>query len=287
MTVLMRHCVELMQQQGYHLSFLGGQRQRYLYYGFEKCGGNFTLTVNKNNVRHAFGEPAPVRFAPLEAKDPRLGALESMHRQQVVRCRRPPERFHDYLVNWLHKPFVAVDEADRTIGYLVADEALTRVVELVSVDDATTVNMIRAWVEQHEDHDVHFSIHPVRRELARRVMTFCESPSMGTSGNWQIFDWKSVIDALLRLRRLCGPLMPGSVVVAVDDRINLHLEVSSDECRCTTTGAAPDLRLSASTAMQVFFGPLAPSQSVALPKSATALDAWCPLPLWMTHQDAC
>ncbi len=38
MGILMRHCVERMKAEGFHLSWLGGQRQRYGYFGYEKCG---------------------------------------------------------------------------------------------------------------------------------------------------------------------------------------------------------------------------------------------------------
>ena len=37
MQELMPHCVNEARSQGYHLSWLGGQRQRYAYFGYEKC----------------------------------------------------------------------------------------------------------------------------------------------------------------------------------------------------------------------------------------------------------
>ena len=49
--LLMAHCAEQMATEGYHLSVLGGIRQRYGYFGFEKCGRAATYHVNRSNVK--------------------------------------------------------------------------------------------------------------------------------------------------------------------------------------------------------------------------------------------
>ena len=52
MRQLMHHLVQRMRDEGKHLSWLGGQRQRYAYFGYEDCGVSHTYTLSKTNLRH-------------------------------------------------------------------------------------------------------------------------------------------------------------------------------------------------------------------------------------------
>ena len=56
MQQLMVHCVQTAPAEGFHLSWLGGQRQRYGYSGYEKCGVYYRLTLSPTNVRHVLGD---------------------------------------------------------------------------------------------------------------------------------------------------------------------------------------------------------------------------------------
>lgn len=67
MQKLMRHCVEEARSQGYHLSWLGGQRQRYAYFGYENCGVAVRLELKKKNVAHTFETPSNIRFEVIGA----------------------------------------------------------------------------------------------------------------------------------------------------------------------------------------------------------------------------
>lgn len=285
MTVLMRHCVALMRQQGYPMSYLGGQRQRYLYFGFERCGRELSFTVSKANVRHHFNNSSGISFEPIEAGDERIATISLMHAKQLVHCERAPDKEYHALIGWKRRPYAATDEDGRMVGYLVAANESNQVVELVAIDDETAEKMISVWIERQKSDDIVFNFQPAQHDLVRRVARFCEESNTEASGNWQIFDWALVCDALMQLRRLSGPMLSGSVVVAIDDRIHLRLEADRDACRCTVTEGPADVQLDAATAMRVLFGPLAASQTVELPTSAAVLDHWCPLPLYLPRQD--
>ena len=55
----MKHCMALAldaaRERGYDLLVLGGQRQRYQYFGFEQGGMSLRFAVNQRNIRHALG----------------------------------------------------------------------------------------------------------------------------------------------------------------------------------------------------------------------------------------
>jgi hypothetical protein len=76
MRTLMNHCVATMRADGCHMAVLGGQRQRYQHYGFEKAGLEVTFSISAKNVRYSvdFGDgaapaerAAALKFEPLDA----------------------------------------------------------------------------------------------------------------------------------------------------------------------------------------------------------------------------
>ena len=44
-----------MQKEGIALSTLGGRRQRYQYFGYDKAGPSYTFSLVADNVRHTYG----------------------------------------------------------------------------------------------------------------------------------------------------------------------------------------------------------------------------------------
>ena len=51
---LMDMALDDMVREGIDLSVLGGRRQRYNYFSFEKTGSLYEFTINDDNLRHCF-----------------------------------------------------------------------------------------------------------------------------------------------------------------------------------------------------------------------------------------
>lgn len=285
MQQLMAHSVATMQEEGYHLSYLGGQRQRYGYFGYEKCGIYYQLNLGSTNVRHAFGSAdLGIEFRPLSRQDQtHLQGTIGLHDAQSIRGIRDPERFYDLLLSWRHRPQIAHSSDGRMIGYLVASEAGDLVTEILAVNEGEPeLSIAAAWVQQHGE--TRFELAPWNR-LLPKLAQLCEGLSVHQSGNWQIFDWETTLDALLKTRGTLGPLTDGAVVLEIADYGRILLEVSGGSARCVRTEIEPTLQTDAFTAMRLLCGPLPPSAVLALPQGAAPLEQWCPLPLFWGRQD--
>ena len=286
MKALMNRCVAVMREEGYHLSYLGGQRQRYQYFGYERCGQVCSFSLNKNNLRHRFADDPTIGFEPLEKADgERLTRARQLHDAQHAHCLRAPDDFYHHLRNWYSQPHAALDSSGRMVGYLVANEKGDSVSELAAESEATALRMLRAWVAERSGWEVSIGLPSWRAGLANMLGACCENYSVRPGGNWQIFDWAGVVGALLQARRLGGPLSPGAVVIDIEGYGGLALRVAEDSTACSSTSAPADLRCDPFTAMRLLFGPLPASQMLALPASAAVLEQWCPLPLSWPHQD--
>ena len=286
MQQLMAHCVQAAPAAGFHLSWPGGQRQRYGYFGYEKCGVYYQLTLSQTNVRHALG-PADfgIDFRPLGREDrTHLQGAIGLHDAQPFRAMRDPHRFYDLLLSWGHRPYVAHARDGRMIGYLIAHADRTCVTELCAVHEGEPeLDVAAAWVQRYGD--TRFELPPWSR-LLPKLARLCEGASAASSGNWQIFDWATTLDALLKARAALVPLMDGAVVVEIAGCGRVALEVRDMAAQCVRTEATPALQLDPLAAMRLLCGPLPPSLVVPLPAAAAPLEQWCPLPLFLSRQDA-
>ncbi len=285
MQQLMAHCVQVASTEGFHLSWLGGQRQRYGYFGYEKCGVSYRLALSQTNVRHALGgADFGIDFRPLVREDrAHLQGAIGLHDAQPFRGVRAPHRFYDLLLSWGHRPYVARARDGRMIGYLVAQADRTCATELLAVNEgAPELDMAAAWVQRYGNTS--FELPPWSR-LLPKLARLCEGVSASGSGNWQIFDWATTLDALLKTRAALVPLTEGAVVVEIAGYGRVAMEGGGNDAQCVRTEAAPALQLDALTAMRLLCGPLRPSLVWPLPAAAAPLEQWCPLPLFWGRQD--
>ena len=283
MSTLMPHCVAQMRAQGYHLSYLGGQRQRYLYFGYERCGLKTSYSVNRTNLKHCFAAAPDLHLVPIEADDGEsIARAKALHDAQPVYCHRPVEEFYLHCLSWNSEPFAGLDGDGRMVGYLVAREGKGDVAEVHAEADGRALDMARVWVEK--EGRANFSVHPLNGGLAHDLGRCCEQAELSASGNWQIFDWVAVVDALLKAQHLKVPLVEGAVVLDIEGCGALQLQVDGDGASCVATDATADLVCTAPTAMRLLFGPLPPAGVLSLPRAAAPLESWCPLPLiWMSQ----
>ena len=282
---LMGHCVTTMREQGYHLSWLGGQRQRYLYFGYEKCGTSLYFTMNRSNIRHCFSDEPSVRFRIIGEEEGLLRRAKELHDEQAMHCERPLQDFHRLCASWRHQAWAAENEAGEMVGYLVADKEGTYITELMARSTDEALRMVRAWIAEGGKEGVSLDMSPVHSvggELAR----YCEQTSVRSTGNWQVLRWAEVVDALMKVQGLSrAGLVDGKVVVGVEGYGSMALVVTDGEARCVKTEEEPQVSADPATCMRLLFGPLAPSQVMPLSRPAATLESWCPLPLYWARPD--
>jgi ribosomal protein S18 acetylase RimI-like enzyme len=282
---LMDHCLRQMADEGVDASWLGGQRQRYLRFGYERCGVRVRMSVDPDNVARAGVPSGGLVFEPLAADhDDRLDAVWALHDRQPIRHPRSRESLHGYLVAWHSEPWVALDAGGAVVGYLVADARSGAVSELVAPDDLA-LQMVCAWVTR-QGRRADLVLSPAAAGAVHRIGAVCATATLAASGNWRVFRWVPVLSALLTARASLGPVVAGEVRIGIDGDRGLCLAcdgVAFDVTACPV--AAADLHLDAPTAMRTLFGPLRPSQVQALPQAAAVLDQWCPLPAYWAVQD--
>lgn len=122
--------------------------------------------------------------------------------------------------------------------------------------------------------------------MLRKLSGFAETTALHPSGNWRVFNWRPVIDALMRVKHEAEPMPRGAVSLKIDGCEEvLRLVVDDRGARCESGDGEPDLTIDHLAAHTLLFGPTPPSMVMPLPESARILSAWCPLPLAISPQD--
>ncbi len=150
MKLLMNHAVAEMRGAGYDLSYLGGRRQRYAYFGYEVAGCKYKLTFIRDNVRHALKDCPPVSFEPAGEDLKTMARLKALHDAQDTYCDRPAETFDRYLKSWHYQPMIARSQSGEIAGYIAVDKEGSQINELIAQDEDTAAGMIGAWVQRSE-----------------------------------------------------------------------------------------------------------------------------------------
>ena len=277
---LMEHARARIAEQGYALSYLGGQRQLYRRFGWEAAGCRVRLGVSVKNLASLEPRAPTVELSPLEAAE--VAELEALHRTQPIRCARPTDDFAGFLHGWRHEPLVARADG-RVTGYLVHHPGERVVYELVASSPDVAVEMVRAYV-RHPDRPCTVVLGSEPSGVLERLGGAAETIGVEHSGNWQVLDWARVAGALLAFRHALDPRPAGEVVLRSESQ-TFRLWVDASGAGASPCSAPPSLILDGPTLTRLLFGPLSPGQVTTLSAAATALSAWCPLPLALPRQD--
>lgn len=283
---LMQHCVEVMKADNYQLSWLDGQRQRYGYFGYETCGQRISANFEKANIKHLNYEPDSVQFIKVDKNDLEwLRHINVLHENQPIHVRRSAHDFYHFATSWKSSLYIAVEDQTHILGYLIYQHAQQKLTECVAVSKTATERMLHAWISASENEPWWVNIPPIQHDVFAAITSICEFPQVTPLGCWQIFDWPRVLSATLALKNQYSDPMDGSVTVEIPKVGTLLLEVREEKVSCQWVSNEPDLTLDSSTAMRLFFGPLSASSVAHLPGSAKILEAWCPLPLYLSRPD--
>ncbi len=282
MKKLMHMAMDGMRASGCDMAMLGGQRQRYEYFGFTSGGISMTYTVEKANVRHALSgvDVSEVELREIGAGDREVIADAcALHAQKPCRGARTPETFHEIASSWLSKP-MAIFKNWVFVGYLIigAYGDSRSISEFVLADEALAGAVVKKLFEQKGLESCKIACAAFDLGLRRVLSRFCEDSSVHDCEQLAIFHFPKVIGAFLKLKASYDRLEDG-VRSFVIDRQPLTISVKGNEV--AVTAEAPDgaLQLTAMDAQFLFFGRDGQLYGESLPMG------WGQLPLYLDSAD--
>lgn len=285
MKKLMEMSVEDMKNNGTALSYLGGQRQRYGYFGYENSGVCYNFVFSRNSYKHSLRNMAGgLSFEKLTEDDKELyDFIDGIYAKQPVISRRPKDAYYDILCSWCDIPYI-VRENGTPVGYAVLSTDNKNISEFGLADNALLPRFIASLFETFDVREFHFDIAPFETEKAAFFTRTASGMDIGGSESILVFDYKTVITAFLRAKAAYTTLCDGEMTVLIhgvkgDEK--LKISVINNTVNVENTEDTAQAEFDCHEAVRAFFS-IYPTDRAKLSPQA---QSWLPLPMYFSSRD--
>ncbi len=283
----MEAALDDMVRDGIALSSLGGRRQRYRYFSYDKCGVCHTFVVTADNLRHTYGTlEAPVRARKItEATDPLIAAIKALSDRSPVAPDRAMEDFWDIARTW-HAELWAIETEGVLMGYAIVEP--NGFVTEARVDEAADfMTLVRAIFAALGRGSITVRLGAFDVDYIAALAPVAEGAQTGCSMSYSVLDYARVIDAFFALQASYCTMADGELTLLIhgrarDERLCLSVRDGAPAVRSVDEGTTVDLELSHIDAMNLLFAPLSPARETS---DHALLRDWFPLPLWIWRAD--
>ena len=280
---LMARAVADMKEEGDSFSLLDGQRQRYEFFGYERTGILFSLTLTEKNVRLGFGgaDAESVSFREFgDGSGEWERAAYGLYRGLPVTGARGAEDFAAVCRSWDGRSYAVLDRG-RFAGYLtVCGDTVT---EIELADPSRLPAVCAALFREFGCKSLQFTLPAYDTEKLRILSRVCEGYEIGCANCYQIFDYAAVIGAFLTLKSSLRPLRDGKMVLGVKGAETVEICVRGGKPSVRRTEERADCTLTPAEAAAGLFSPLGSTSLFSLP----CPEGWFPLPLYVPRADVC
>ncbi len=268
-----------MIKDGVDYSILGGQRQRYGYFGFDAIGPEYHVSINDTNLRHIFRD---VPFTELEIRDVKaedtdlIDKMYEIHAKRPLRTVRPRDNFFDIARSWT-APVRVILKNGTFLGYFVND-----LQELTLVNMADFNDVIRNYVRRYGA--VTLKIPAWDNAMLEAAMRVCESTGLGACDMFNIFNYKKVVDAFIKFKTTVEVLSDGELTLFIHGYAGdckLKITVNDNTAAVEEYDDDCEFELEHKEALQLLFGLHSPYMRQLKP----GIRSWFPLPLYVENAD--
>ncbi len=281
MIKLMEMQAESAKEKGIDVMLLGGQRQRYEYYGYSPVGGNYRYDFVKANIRHGLKDVCAcgIEFVPFkDACACEIDAAYAVYEKQPVTGGRPREDFEIINSSWNSTPYVVRKDGE-VKGYIISGGP-EGIGEMTLSSPCLVKPVIKAWFERFDIRRLSVHCAAYDAKLNRELASFSESYNLTAGFHARVVNLKNVLEATMTLKKATLGLKDGEMVVQMDEEAPLLVKVENGDISVTETDAAPTVKLDRLSMQQFLFS----YNRFTAPDMEAPAD-WLPLPLHLYAAD--
>ena len=281
MSAVMTAAVNKMIADGAVFSFLGGSRHRYKHFGYERAGVVYGFELSVKTLRAlAESVPASYTLTPLSPEDGSAARFIAENDRRPLRAIRDSREIYDILTSWHSVPYVLYENGAPR-GWAVVNAGLW-VTEAVTVDDSHLIPLLALLSRLHTP--LMIKVPGYDTALYDTLWPLAESWHTGADNMICVFNYRTLVSALLEVKAGYAPLADGTLNVIIDGIAHteqFRIEVKNGVPSVTDIypGTAPGevIRLSHADATGLFLTHNAPVSRWISPAAAS----WFPLPLYI------
>lgn len=289
----MEMALDDMVKDGVVLSTLGGRRQRYNYFSYDRAGTCYTCSLNGDNMRHCFGKDRKPAFDTVthltaeggaEPDAALLGAVRALSASGDFYPVRAEADFLDICETW-HGELYAVSDKGRFVGYAILESGHS-VTEIRTVRDEDFLPMLTTLFDAWARPEISIRLGEHMVPYVEALAPIAEGVQTGCSMMYSVLNYAAVCDAFLQLKATYTALPDGRLTLLIhgrggDETVSLSVKDGVPSVETLPAGSPVDRELTHLEAMNLLFSPFAPARRT-LPAAAKV---WLPLPIWMYRAD--
>ncbi|MDR2505392.1 MAG: GNAT family N-acetyltransferase [Oscillospiraceae bacterium] len=176
MKTLMKMAEDYARTHGFDMLELGGQRQRYEYYGYKQMGLRRKFEVSKTNVRHVLGNVNADDISVYEVTEndsALLNEIHALHNALPIHVERPREAFLSIMHSW-RGSLLAIKRDDTLIGYTVFQGLDDTYSELILRDYSDTSAALKALIGKQEHKEFTFTAFSFQKDSIKALGKIAE-----------------------------------------------------------------------------------------------------------------
>lgn len=282
-------------QEGMAFSVLGGQRQRYAYYGYEPTGTAYRFTLTKTNVRHVYKgvDQYKYQWKQLTKDDSMLELVYQLYQKKEVKVLREKADFYDILCSWRSVPYVLLKQGS-FCGYVCLKGGSVDELELENEQDFSGI--CKFLLEEKKLDYLQFNLSPLETKRIAELVKVSEAFQIVPDYQFCIHDYYTLIKVCLIYKSRVNRLQDGIGILEIRNYTCLWIQVKENKVEIKEItqqqkeekekelDPSTSLSLSAPMATQIIFSPAATMGFLSLPEW---FKNWFPLSLFLSSQDAC
>ena len=286
MKLLMDNVVKEIEEEGCDFAVLGGQRQRYEYWGFTPSGVSINLDFNSSNLKHThFDMKNNYKFIKYdESIEEDLEKALELHNSQMAHGIREKGNFIDIASSWKSN-VIFIYNNDKFSGYICASKNNESIIEILLVNPDEIDRVLVSYIKYFNLKNASVRLYMHMYKEFTGLSKFCENYSINKGGNMYIINYKNVVKAFMNLKNTLSPLCEGTLVLDVEEKGRYKIQVKNGVITVDDTYMDYDISLPHLEATALLF-----SHSTFIKSSYSGtnhlLKAWFPLPLFYPRPDS-
>jgi predicted acetyltransferase len=284
MKKLMNIALDDMIADGVVLTVLGGRRQRYNYFSYDKLGSAISMSFNSDNMRHIFGKDRKhqLKFSTLKENDlDAIKEIKTLSESKPYYAIRSDEKYFEILSSWAQKTYVGYID-NEFIGYAVVKSGVS---EMLLKDESMIQEFVCALFDHLGNSSLQISIPAFLPNYVDALIGICESYCLETSKFFSVLNYKKVVEAFMELKATYTDLPDGKIVLDINGKAGnekIAVSVNNGKISVEYTDDAADLTLEHIEAMNLLFAPI----SIKRDRLPDFVKMWFPLPIYVYSSDA-
>lgn len=283
---LMNMALDVMKEEDYDYSLLGGQRQRYGFFGYEPAGFSYGFYAGKENAKRILGKDEESGYTVREVTENDIGIIKrikAINEATASYTVRSEEMTVDILKSWRNTPYAAF-EGGVFKGYFIASGIDKNISELKAEKVEDTLRLIMCGTEFSGREEIHFCLPVFDTERCSYMSKICAGTSIYNTDMINILNFGRFIEAFLSIKAERVNLCAGTLNLLIHGckaEERLAITVDGKNVTVTQTSAEPDFEFEHRDAIRFLVG-LYSEERNKLPAFA---QSWFPLDFYAAGPD--